>query len=294
MMMHAPPGPAGQEDPARKDLPRSRTLRETVQFYMIDFQTPLGKAIDIFIILLNLLLVAVFVVDTYNISSSLRDLLWKLEMLVVAIFIFEYVLRLYGAPNRPAYIRDIYSIIDLVAIMPTMILMALPASFFIYDIRVIQTIRVLAVFRIFRFLRFIAQYHLFFGIISQGMVNVARLVLSIIIIFFVYSGLFYFVESPSNQDVQNFGDAFYFTVVAISTVGFGDIVPVTQPGRLVTVAMIISGIIIIPFQAARIFRAWLTTGGERKVQVCPGCGLDRHDRDAKHCKKCGEKLPESE
>ena len=73
-------------------------------------------------------------IDTYNISSSLRDLLWKLEILV-AIFILEYVLRLYGAPNRLAYVRDIYSIIDLVAIMPTMILMALPASFFIYDIR---------------------------------------------------------------------------------------------------------------------------------------------------------------
>ena len=102
------------------------------------------------------------------------------------------------------------------------------------------------------------------------------------------------MESPLNQDVQNFGDAFYFTVVAVSTVGFGDIVPVTQAGRLVTVAMIISGIIIIPFQAARIFRAWLTTGGEKKVLVCPGCGLERHERDAKHCKKCGEKLPESE
>jgi voltage-gated potassium channel len=290
--MNGPSSPAGQEiDHARKDPAGFRNLRETVQFYMIDFQTPLGKAIDISIIFLNLLLVAVFVIDTYNISSSLRDLLWMLEMLIVAIFIVEYLLRLYGAPNRLTYVKDIYSIIDLVAIMPTMILMALPATFFIHDIRVIQTIRVLAVFRIFRFLRFIAQYHLFFGIISQGMVNVARLVVSIIIIFFVYSGLFYFVESPSNQDVQNFGDAFYFTVVAVSTVGFGDIVPVTQAGRLVTVAMIISGIIIIPFQAARIFRAWLTTGREKKVLVCPGCGLDRHDRDARFCKKCGEKLP---
>ena len=113
--------------------------------------------------------------------------------------------------------------------------------------------RVLAIFRIFRFLRFISQNHLLFGTISQGMINVAQLVVSIIIIFFVYSGIFYFVESPVNPDVQNFGDAFYFTVVAISTVGFGDIVPVSEAGRFVTVAMIISGIILIPFQAARIF-----------------------------------------
>jgi len=118
-------------------------------------------------------------------------------------------------------------------------------------------------------------------------------VVSIIIIFFVYSGLFYFVESPVNPDVQNFGDAFYFTVVAISTVGFGDIVPVSEAGRFVTVAMIISGIILIPFQAARIFRACLMTEREKRVQICPGCGLDRHDIDARYCKKCGEGLPYS-
>lgn len=274
-----------------KEVSGRRDLREIVQFYMIDFQTPLGKAIDIFIIALNLLVVALFVLNTYNISASQKEMLWMLEKAVVAIFIVEYLFRLYGAPDRWSHVKDIYSIIDLVAIMPTLILMALPSSFFIHDIRFIQILRVLSVFRIFRFLRFMAQNHLLFGMISPGMVNVARLVLSIIIIFFVYSGLFYFVENPFNPNVQNFGDAFYFTVVAVSTVGFGDIVPVTQTGRLVTVAMIISGIILIPFQAARIFRAWMTTGREKKEVICPSCGLDRHDADARYCKKCGEGLP---
>lgn len=281
---------AGQEDKRA----RHRNFREAVEFYMIDFKTPLGKGIDIAIIALNLFLVAIFVINTYNISSSLRDLLWKMEILIVAIFIAEYFLRLYGAPNRLYYVRDIYSIIDLVAIMPTLILLALPASYFIYDIRVIQTLRVLMVFRIFRFLRFISRYHLLFGTISLRMIDVAQLVVSIIIIFFVYSGLFYFVESPVNPDVQNFGDAFYFTVVAVSTVGFGDIVPVSDAGRFVTVAMIISGIIIIPFQAARIFRAWLITERGKRTQICPGCGWDRHDTDAGYCKKCGERLAGSE
>lgn len=261
---------------------------------MIDFKTPLGRGIDIAIIALNLLLVAIFVINTYKISSSLRGLLWKLEILIVAIFIVEYFLRLYGASNRLAYVKNIYSIIDLVAIMPTLILLALPASYFIYDIRVIQTLRVLMVFRIFRFMRFISRDHLLFGTISPRMINVAQLVVSIIIIFFVYSGLFYFVENPVNPDVQDFGDAFYFTVVAVSTVGFGDIVPASDAGRFVTVAMIISGIIIIPFQAARIFRAWLVAEREKKIQICPGCGWDRHDNDAGYCKKCGERLAGSE
>jgi voltage-gated potassium channel len=280
--------------PQGKEVSRERTLRQIVQFYMIDYQTLLGRSIDILIIALNLLVVALFVLNTYEISASQREMLGGLENAVVAIFILEYLLRLYGAPHRWSYVKDPYSIIDLVAILPTLILMALPTTFFIHDIRFIETLRVLTVFRIFRFLRFISQDHLLFGMISQGMINVARLVVSIIIIFFVYSGLFYFVESPFNPDVQNFGDAFYFTVVAVSTVGFGDIVPVTQAGRLVTIAMIISGIILVPFQAARIFRAWLTTEQEKKAQICPGCGLDRHDVDAAYCKRCGEALPDSD
>ena len=82
-------------------------------------------------------------------------------------------------------------------------------------------------------------------------------------------------------------------VVAVSTVGFGDIVPSTSAGRLVAVAMIISGIIFIPFQAARIFRAWLRASSQNRTVICTNCGLDRHDVESNYCKKCGEALPES-
>ena len=275
----------------QSNIKNGRSFRETVQFYMIDFKTPLGRAIDIVIIALNLIAVSIFVLHTYDLSSAQQEMLWRLEIAVVAVFIMEYALRLYGAPDRGKHLKDAYSMIDLAAILPTLIIMVLPASFFVYDIRFIQILRVLTVFRIFRFLRFVSKSHMLFGTISQGKINIARLVFSIIIFFFVYSGIFYFVESPLNPKVNNFGDAFYFIVVAVSTVGFGDIVPVTGIGKLVTVVMIISGIILILFQAARIFRAWMASDRERKVQICPGCGLDRHDADARYCKACGEALP---
>lgn len=283
------PGLKAAKEPNKKN--GGRSFRETVQFYMIDFKTPLGRAIDIVIIALNLIAVSIFVLHTYDLSSSQQEMLWKLEIAVVGVFVIEYALRLYGAPNRIEHLKDTYSMIDLAAILPTFILLVLPASFFVYDIRFIQILRVLTVFRIFRFLRFVSKSHMLFGTISQEKINIAQLVFSIIIFFFVYSGIFYFVESPLNPKVNNFGDAFYFIVVAVSTVGFGDIVPVTGVGKLVTVVMIISGIILIPFQAARIFRAWMASERERKVQICPGCGLDRHDSDARYCKACGEALP---
>lgn len=266
----------------------TRNLRETIQFYMIDFQTPLGRAIDIAIITLNILVVALFILVTYSLPQGISLMLWRLEVAIIFIFIIEYLLRFYGAPDRWSYVKDTYSLIDLVAIMPTLILLVLPIFGVYADLRFIQTIRIMAVFRIFRFLRFIAEDHLLFGIISLRMLNVARLVFIVIIIFFIYSGLFYFAESPVNQNVNNFGDAFYFTVVAVATVGFGDIVPVSGAGRLVTLMMIISGIILIPIQVSRIFREWLSA--PRKRYICSVCGQEWHEEDARYCRICGSPL----
>ncbi|MCQ8903735.1 MAG: ion transporter [Methanothrix sp.] len=271
--------------------PGNRSLRETIQFYMIDFQTPLGRAIDIAIIALNIMVVALFVIETYPLPPSVSLMLWRLEVAIIFIFVIEYLLRFYGAPDRWSYIKDTYSMIDLVAIMPTLILLVLPLFGVYADLRFIQTIRIITVFRIFRFLRFIAEDHLLFGIISLKMLNVARLVATVIIIFFIYSGLFYFAESPVNPDVNNFGDAFYFTVIAVATVGFGDIVPVSGAGRLVTLMMIISGIILIPIQVSRIFREWISA--PRKRYTCSGCGQEWHEEDARYCRMCGSPLEES-
>jgi len=273
----------------KEDTSRPMTLRETIHFYMIDYETPLGKAIDLFIIFLNILASALFVINTYPLSEGTRELLWRAELAVIGFFIIEYTLRLYGAYDRREYIRDPYSIIDLLAIAPTLIVLALPVAGTWIDVRFIQIIRVLSVFRIFRFLRFMSSGHRLFGLITLGMLNVVRLVVTILIIFFVSSGLFYFAESPVNPQIQNFGDAFYFTVVALSTVGFGDIVPVSGAGRLVTVLMIISGIILIPLQASQIIREWLTICKKQEV-ACTNCGLRFHDEDAAHCKNCGQSL----
>jgi voltage-gated potassium channel len=277
----------------REGSSSQRSLRETVNFYMIDFRTPLGRAIDLFIILMNLLVVAIFVLNTYNFSSQTRALLWNLEVAVVGFFVIEYLLRFYGAANRWSYVVDAYSIIDIVAILPTIILVVAPISGIYADIRFVQTIRIFAVFRIFRFLRFVDKDHLLFGAISPEMLRVVRLVTTILIVFFVSSGFFYYAESGVNPSVNDFGDAFYFTVVSLSTVGFGDIVPVSGRGRLVTILSIISGILLIPWQASLVVKEWLKIGSKTKA-ICYGCGQGEHDIDALFCKRCGKLLKDEE
>ena len=261
-------------------------FRETLQFYLIDCKTALGKIIDIFIIILNLFICAIIVVETYSVSEATMQLLWKVEIIIVLLFIIEYGARLYAAKNRLKQLVDIYSIIDLIAILPTISMLVFPHFDITFNIGFIKLIRSFRIFRIFRFLRFTADPDFFFGSITMQLLKVIRLFLTILIIFFISSGLFFYVESDLNPSVNNFGDAFYFTVVALTTVGFGDIIPRTYAGKWVTILMIFSGIILIPWQVSRIVKEWVRMATKKEI-ICPGCGLRYHDEDASHCKSCG-------
>ncbi|MEF8851709.1 MAG: potassium channel family protein [Haloarculaceae archaeon] len=256
--------------------------REAVRFYLLDHETTLGKTIDLALLGLNLVFVAVFVTETYPLSRRASDTLWTLEVAIAALFAVEYVLRLYGARDRQAEFLNPYTMVDLAAILPTFAVLGLPTVGIAADI---GFLRVLRVVRVLRFYRFTKDAEFFFGTVSDNTLRALELLLTVLTIFFVSAGLFYAAERTANPGVGTFGDAFYYTVVTLSTVGFGDIVPVTTAGRWVTVTTILAGIILIPWQAGKIVREWAR---KDTVEVtCPNCGLTGHDRDASHCKACG-------
>jgi len=260
-----------------------RSRREQVRFYLLDHRTPLGKTIDVALMALNLVFVGIFVVETYPLSAGTTSLLWTLEVVIGVVFLGEYVLRLYGAEDRVAEATSGYTVVDLLAILPTLAVLVVPVPAVALQI---GFLRVLRVIRVLRFYRFTQDAEFFFGTVSDNTLRAMKLFLTVLVLFFVSAGLFYTFEHEPNAGVETFGDAFYYTVVALSTVGFGDIVPVTTGGRWVTVASIVAGIILIPWQASKIVREW---AGKDTVDVtCPNCGLSRHDEDASHCKACGE------
>ena len=253
-----------------------------VRFYLLDHRTPLGKVIDVALLGLNLVFVGVFVAGTYPLSAGTDALLWDLEVAIALVFLVEYVFRLYGARNRVAEALNGYTLVDLVAILPTLAILLFPLSAVGLTVGFLRVVRVV---RVLRFYRFTRDAEFFFGTVTDNTLRAVKLLLTVLVIFFISAGLFYSVEHSVNPNVDTFGDAFYYTVVTLSTVGFGDILPVTAAGRWVTVATILAGIIVIPWQASKIVREW---GHKEKVNVtCPNCGLAYHDADASHCKACG-------
>jgi len=272
-----------ESDTDTTELPEGdRNTREVVRFYLLDHRTLLGKVIDVALLGLNLVFVGLFVAETYPLDTSTEALLWNLEVVIAFVFAVEYVLRLYGAENRLGEFFNGYTMVDLVSVLPTFVVLAVPAAPIAVNIGFLRAIRVI---RVLRFYRFTRDAEFFFGTVSDNALRAVKLLLTVLVIFFLSAGLFYSAEYDVNPDVGTFGDAFYYTIVTLSTVGFGDIIPATPAGRWVTVATILAGIILIPWQAGKIVREW--SRRETVDVTCPNCGLTGHDPDASHCKACG-------
>ncbi len=107
------------------------------------------------------------------------------------------------------------------------------------------------------------------------------------ILLFVSSSLIFTFESPFNDKINNFSDAVYLSLVTVTTVGFGDIVPVTQNGRFVTMVVILFGIFLIPIYIGSLLKSYINTSKKANI-TCKKCGLKKHDHNATHCKMCGE------
>ncbi len=251
-------------------------LRRKIGFYLDDIETPLGIAIDLIITELVLLSTIIFVIETYPIPATVKASLDTANNGILILFAIEYLLRFWCAEDRGKYFFSPYALIDLMTILP-----------FFIGVVDISYIRIFRWFRILRLIRFLNHQSLFGKVSASDSIIFFRILFSLFAIIFVYSGLIYQVEHQVNPDnFRTFLDAFYFSVVTMTTVGFGDITPTSEAGQLLTVLMILTGIAIIPWQLGDLIRQFVKTGNQVQIQ-CPKCSLAFHDTDANFCKRCG-------
>ena len=254
-------------------------LREKISFYLEDIETPIGKTINFLIWGLILLSSVIFVVETYSISDVINHVFHLVDLAILIIFALEYLIRFWCAESKIKFFFSIFSLIDLLAIVPLL--------FGTMDIRFIRLFRW---FRFLRIIRFIDLEFFIFRITTEDGKIFARILFILFAIVFVYSGLIYQVEHQINQEnFRNFLDAFYFSVVTMTTVGFGDLTPLSESGRLLTLLMILTGIILIPWQLGDLIKQLIKTTNHIKIN-CSNCGLSIHESDANFCKICGTEL----
>lgn len=260
----------------------SMLTRSQIGFYLEDIETPIGRTVNLTFTGLILLSSASFIAETYPLAEPVRIKLQTLDTVLLIVFAIEYLLRLWCAENKVKFIFSFFSVIDLVAILP----------FFLGFVNV-SFIRIFRWFRILRLIRFLELKISIFRISTEDGVIFARILFTLLAIIFVYSGLIYQVEHPANPEgFGTFLDAVYFSVVTMTTVGFGDVTPISETGRFLTILMILTGIALIPWQLGDLIKQLVKTANQVET-VCTGCGWSVHDTNARFCKMCGTQLDNS-
>jgi len=257
------------------------TLREQVRQGLDERDSWAGVWINGAIALLILLSAALFAIQTYPLSDPIRLGVHIADQIILALFTLEYCLRLWSAKSRLRFFFSLYGLIDLISILPFL--------FGTLDIRFLRLIRWL---RILRLARFFEQKTWFNRISGYEGLIFGRILFTLFSIIFIYSGAIYQAEHETNaQSFGTFLDAVYFSVVTMTTVGFGDLTPTTEMGRGLTIAMILTGIALIPTQVGNLIQQFTKVQNSKRL-TCDRCGLLGHEADAQFCRRCGNELPE--
>lgn len=257
------------------------SLREQVRHVLEESDSTLGVVVNGAIAFLILLSALLFAVQTYPLPRSVQATLAILDQVILVLFTVEYFVRLWVAERSLKFIFSFYGLIDLVAILPMVL------GFI--DTRSLRLIRWL---RILRLARFFEQKIWVTRISGAESLILARIIFTLFAIIFIYSGAIYQAEHQANSEkFVTFLDAVYFSVVTMTTVGFGDITPVSEAGRGLTILMILTGIALIPTQVGNFIQQFTKEPEPRRV-ACDRCGLLGHESDAQFCRQCGAQLPE--
>jgi voltage-gated potassium channel len=213
-----------------------------------------------------------FIIATSFLPRS--QLIRGLDLLVGVIFLVEFTAR-FVAVRRP--LRELLRITTWTDVAAIISLLASATGEAAGFLRSLRTLRLLRAFRVVEHLR---NDSLLFRRHEEVFAAVANLSVFI----FVMTGIVYETQHHINPHIANYADALYFTVTALTTTGFGDITLPGTMGRLITVVIMIFGVTLFLNLARVLFNP-------SKVRFsCPDCGLQRHDRDAVHCKACGKLL----
>ncbi|WP_420406226.1 ion channel [Nisaea sp.] len=187
----------------------------------------------------------------------------------------DFLARFWIAPNKARMLRQIYTIADIFVIL-SLILAPLFSQSFAF-LRVLRALRLLHSYHVLRDLRSETPFFRRNEEVILGSVNLG------VFVFFVTSVVFV-LQFGDNPGIEDFIAALYFTVSALTTTGFGDIVLTGTSGRVLAVLIMVVGVALFLRLAQAIFRP------QKVAYTCPSCGLSRHEEDAVHCKHCGEPL----
>ena len=256
------------------------------KLYEIIFEsdTPAGKGFDLLLIISILLSVIIVFLDSVSLySHKYGNIFYLMEWIFTILFTIEYFLRIYCIKRPVLYIRSFFGIIDLLSIIPTYISIFLPSSRYLSVIRIL---RVLRIFRILKLILYIGEANLLLDALISSRRKITVFLFFIFTLVTIIGSIMYLIEGEVNG-FTSIPRSMYWAIVTITTVGYGDISPQTELGRLFASFAMILGYATIAVPTGIISAEYSSMKQKFNNTVCPDCASEDHEDDAEFCKICG-------
>lgn len=267
-----------------------KNWKEKLHEIIYEADTPLGKRFDIVLFILIIISVLLVMLESvHEIDEKYHAILLQLEWVVTIFFTLEYIARIISIKKPAHYIFSFYGIIDFISTIP------LYLSYFFVGSQIflaVRALRLLRVFRILKLVQFLGEASQLKQALKASKAKIAVFIYVVLILSVIMGTLMYFIESDESG-FTSIPRSIYWTIVTLTTVGYGDIAPQTNLGQFIATAIMILGYGIIAVPTGIVTVAFSKNSKElphTNTQACSFCATEGHRDDAKHCYNCGKPL----
>lgn len=262
--------------------------RERLHQIIFESDTPAGKLFDVALLAMILFSIGLLMLDTVpSIQAKWGKTLYVLEWAVTVFFTIEYLIRLYSVYKPIKYVTSFYGLVDIASILPVYLSLFIPGA---HSLMIVRSLRLLRLFRIFKLNVFLNQGNQILMAMRASREKILVFMFFVVLMVFVFGSIMYVLENRANPEFDSIPTSIYWAIVTITTVGYGDISPVTPLGKLIASLIMMLGYAVIAVPTGIVTSSLVNLGRKNSTQHCPGCSREGHEEDAVYCKYCGAGL----
>ncbi|MEM6803143.1 MAG: ion transporter [Bacteroidota bacterium] len=271
-----------------------QTFKKRLHEIVFEADTPMGKAFDVSLLVLILLSVLLVMLESVeSIGKNFPNTFYYLEWGITILFTLEYLLRIWLTGKPMKYILSFYGIVDLLSIIPTYLGIFFTGTSYQY-LTTIRALRLLRIFRVFKAVKYLSEASILYNAILASTRKITVFLVGVLTLVLIIGSAMYLIEEGEGSGFDSIPHSVYWAIVTVTTVGYGDIAPVTPLGQFLSAILMILGygVLAVPtgIVSAELSRAEPIKEEAFTTRACPNCSMEGHDADAVHCKFCGAEL----
>ena len=273
-----------------KEQQPNNSIRHRLHEIIYEADTRAGKIFDVVLLIAILAsIVLVMLESVRSFDAKYHYFLDISEWVITILFSIEYIIRIFSIKKPLKYIFSFYGIIDLLSTIPKYLSLILVGS---HNLAALRALRLLRVFRILKLARFIGEGNELANALKSSRAKISVFLLAIFMLCIVLGTVMYMIEGDSGGGFTSIPRSVYWAIVTLTTVGYGDIAPVTPFGQFIASIIMILGYAVIAVPTGIVSSEM--TKNHKKVhlntQNCSHCSASNHRDDADFCYECGNKI----